>query len=203
MENPNQYEHVNHKDGNKLNNHVNNLEWISDQENQEHAVDNNLIRNKTHTYVGKLTKKQRDEIKVRHKNGESSRKIAPDFNVTHTTILSVINDKYDYGEHYSNDYEFFMLIINRLNELREEYLETENKEIWYSLIKLLPESWLQKRTVTMSYENLLAMCSKGQRRFHKLNEWSGQDDNTKPNFIAWVRTLPYAQELIFIDEVEE
>ena len=55
----------------------------------------------------------------------------------------------------------------------------------------------------MSYENLLAMCSKGQRRFHKLNEWSGQDDNTKSNFISWARTLPYAQELIFIDEVEE
>ena len=52
----------------------------------------------------------------------------------------------------------------------------------------------------MTYENLLAMCSKGQRRFHKLNEWSGQDNPNVPNFISWARTLPYAQELIFIDE---
>ena len=38
------------------------------------------------------------------------------------------------------------------------------------------------------------MCSKGQRRFHKLTEWS-------ESFITWARSLPYAQELIFIDEV--
>lgn len=90
-----------------------------------------------------------------------------------------------------------------LEGLRQKYLETKNKRFWKELIRWLPESWLQTRTVTMSYENLLAMCSKGQRRFHKLNEWSGQDDNAKPNFISWVRTLPYAQELIFVDEVEE
>lgn len=93
--------------------------------------------------------------------------------------------------------------IEFLDSSRKKYLETKNKKFWKELIRWLPESWLQTRTVTMSYENLLAMCSKGQRRFHKLNEWSGQDDNTKPNFISWARTLPYAQELIFIDEVEE
>lgn len=90
-----------------------------------------------------------------------------------------------------------------LEDLRKKYLETKDKRYWKELIRWLPESWLQTRTVTMSYENLLAICSKGQRRFHKLNEWSGQDDNTKSNFISWARTLPYAQELIFIDEVEE
>lgn len=90
-----------------------------------------------------------------------------------------------------------------LEGLRKKYLETKDKRFWKELIRWLPESWLQTRTVTMSYENLLAMCSKGQRRNHKLNEWSGQDDNTKPNFISWARTLPYAQELIFIDEIEE
>ena len=93
--------------------------------------------------------------------------------------------------------------ITFLEDLRQKYIETKDKRFWKELIRWLPESWLQTRTVTMSYENLLAMCSKGQRRFHKLNEWSGQDDNTKPNFISWARTLPYAQELIFIDEVEE
>lgn len=94
-------------------------------------------------------------------------------------------------------------LVHFLETLRQHYIETKNKKYWKELIRWLPESWLQTRTVTMSYENLLAMCSKGQRRFHKLNEWSGQDDNTKPNFISWARTLPYAQELIFIDEVEE
>lgn len=47
------------------------------------------------------------------------------------------------------------------------------------------------------------MCSKGQRRFHKLNEWSGVDNPALENFISWARTLPYAQELIFADELWE
>lgn len=92
-------------------------------------------------------------------------------------------------------------IIGFCEMLRKKYLETEDKRYWKELIRWLPESWLQTRTVTMSYENLYTMCGKGQRRFHKLNEWSGQDDPNLTNFISWARTLPYAQEFIFIDEL--
>ncbi len=99
-------------------------------------------------------------------------------------------------------FDFIELLIKYLEELRLKYLETKDKRYWKELIRWLPESWLQKRTVTMSYENLLTICSKEQRRFHKLNEWSGQDNSELPNFISWARTLPYAQELIFIDETE-
>jgi len=35
---------VNHKDGNGKNNHVNNLEWMTCQENNQHAVDNSTTR---------------------------------------------------------------------------------------------------------------------------------------------------------------
>ena len=87
------------------------------------------------------------------------------------------------------------LLIQILEELRQKYNETKDKRYWKELIRLLPESWLQTRTVTMNYENLLGMCSKGQRRFHKLTEWS-------ESFINWARSLPYAQELIFIDELK-
>lgn len=79
--------------------------------------------------------------------------------------------------------------------LRQKYNETKEKRYWKALIRKLPESWLQKRTITMNYENLLAMCSKGQRRNHKLSEWSVA-------FINWARGLPCAQKLIFIDEVK-
>lgn len=86
--------------------------------------------------------------------------------------------------------------IEFLEEMRIKYLETKDKSYWKELIRWLPSSWNQTRTVTMTYENLLAMCSKGQRRFHKLTEWS-------VSFIEWARSLPYAQELLFGDELDE
>ena len=88
------------------------------------------------------------------------------------------------------------MIIDYCEKLRQKYLETKDNRYWKELIRWLPESWLQTRTVTMNYENLLGMCSKGQRRFHKLTEW-------RDSFIEWARSLPYAQELIFIDELED
>lgn len=106
-------------------------------------------------------------------------------------------------------------VIHCLNIYREKYLHSKTKPMkeeakrsgliktyWWQMIQLLPSSYNQKRTVTMNYENLLGMCSKGQRRFHKLNEWSGIDKPDVPNFISWARSLPYAKELIFLDESE-
>ena len=84
--------------------------------------------------------------------------------------------------------------IHFLETLRQHYLETKDKVYWKELIRWLPESWLQKRTITMSYENLYTVVH--QRKNHKLSEWS-------VSFMNWVRTLPYAQELIFINKTEE
>ena len=43
IDNKNNKSQINHKDGNKLNNHVNNLEWCSDIENKHHAIENGLV----------------------------------------------------------------------------------------------------------------------------------------------------------------
>lgn len=93
--------------------------------------------------------------------------------------------------------------IDMLEELRLKYIETKDERYWKELIRWLPSSWLQKRTWTCNYETLLAICSKSQRRNHKLNEWSGKHTPVEQNFIQWARTLPYAQEFIFIDEQDK
>ena len=81
-------------------------------------------------------------------------------------------------------------IMTYLEQLRQRYNETKDKRYWKELIRLLPESWLQKRTITMNYENILNMYR--QRKNHKLTEWS-------KSFIDWVRNLPYAEELICVE----
>ncbi len=91
------------------------------------------------------------------------------------------------GENYSSKW-IWEGLITQLEDLRDRYNETKDKRYWKELVRLLPESWLQKRTVTMSYENVYAMIN--QRRTHKLSEWS-------KDFIEWTRTLPYAEELLY------
>lgn len=80
-------------------------------------------------------------------------------------------------------------LVAWLEKLRQKYNETKDKRYWKELIRLLPESWLQKRTVSMNYENILSMIH--QRRGHKLTEWS-------KDFIEWAESLPYAKELLFL-----
>ncbi len=82
---------------------------------------------------------------------------------------------------------FDAVVINGLEDLRQQYLRKKDKAIWRHLVQLLPESWLQTRTITFNYEILRNICS--QREGHKLSEWN--------DFISWAKTLPYADELIF------
>ena len=91
---------------------------------------------------------------------------------------------------------FSDLIIEQLEFLRQKYNKTKDVRYWKELIRWLPEGWLQKRTWTTNYETIRAICSKSQRRNHKLTEWS-------KSFINWALSLPYAKEFIFDDLFEK
>lgn len=74
---------------------------------------------------------------------------------------------------FSDNRTILLNLIARLNVLREEYLGEEDKEIkkdiWYSLIQLLPSSYNQKATWTANYEVLRNIYH--ARKNHKLDEW--------------------------------
>ncbi|MGF6375004.1 hypothetical protein M2140_000038 [Clostridiales Family XIII bacterium PM5-7] len=88
---------------------------------------------------------------------------------------------------------FMTTLIEVLESLRKSYIETKDKRYWKELIRLLPESWLQTRTITMNYENVWNMYN--QRKNHKLSEWEF--------FCRWAENLPHFKELFLYDREEE
>lgn len=59
--------------------------------------------------------------------------------------------------------------VKHINELMNKYNETKDRGYWDSAIKLLPDSFLQKRTCMISYAALRNMYE--SRKGHKLKEW--------------------------------
>ena len=83
-------------------------------------------------------------------------------------------------------------IVTICEKYRKKYLEHKDtneklaKAYWRMLIELLPNGWLQKRTVTLNYA--VAKNMYNARHSHKLTEWH--------KVCKWIENLPYAQQLI-------
>lgn len=109
-----------------------------------------------------------------------------------STMHTIMNEEFTVND-FSHDNmltitkEYLEDIVSHLNGLRSLYLKTEDpeqkKKYWYSIIQILPSSYNQLRTVTMSYENLRNMYE--QRRNHKLDEWR--------EFCRTIEFLPYSK----------
>lgn len=97
---------------------------------------------------------------------------------------------YDKEPYNIDDYidDMWDSIINYCETLRQKFLETKDERYWKELIRVLPESWLQKRHWSGNYSVVRSIVK--QREGHRLSEWKA--------FIDWAHSLPYANELIFI-----
>lgn len=91
--------YINHIDGNKLNNRVDNLEWVTKSENEKHAFANHLKRPTRGELSGmaKLTYQQVEEIRKKYSTGNkkkySTRKLAKEYNVGKSTVLYIVQGK--------------------------------------------------------------------------------------------------------------
>ena len=102
-------------------------------------------------------------------------------------------DDFSHDHMTSESKEKFQAFIDYMEVIRQKYVETNDKAYWYDLIQLLPSSYNQLRTCTMNYETLVNIyCA---RKNHKLKEWHTLCD--------WIKTLPYASELITFTDGNE
>ena len=85
--NPESKEQVNHKDGNKTNNQADNLEWVTNQENRKHAVENGLQISGEKCPWAKLTKN--DVLFIREHPEIEEWDLADVLNVSVTTIRGI------------------------------------------------------------------------------------------------------------------
>lgn len=121
-------------------------------------------------------------------------KVATVANSTSTMhkITSKAFSRDDFSHDHMNEQALECLdhVIEVLEDLRQQYLKTKDKTIWYSIIQLLPTNYHQMRTCTMNYETLINIYH--ARKNHKLQEWHTLCD--------WIESLPYAKELILLEE---
>lgn len=89
--NPCNKSQVNHKDGNKENNCIDNLEWVTNQENRNHAVENNLQICGSKCSWAKLN--ENDVIYILNNKKIPSVELAKKFNVSSHTIRNIKNGK--------------------------------------------------------------------------------------------------------------
>ena len=87
VSNPENKLQVNHKDGNKLNNYYKNLEWVTNQENRNHAVENDLHLCGARCSWSKLTSSQ--VLEILNDNVHTFTELGKMYNVNRNTIRDI------------------------------------------------------------------------------------------------------------------
>lgn len=86
-----------------------------------------------------------------------------------------------------NSLQFMNNVVKYIEKQRQLFNKTQDKQYWWNIIQILPTSYNQMRTCTMTYENIYNIYH--GRKNHKLDEWL--------LFCDWIKLLPYTKDLIY------
>jgi hypothetical protein len=84
---------VNHIDGNKANNRVDNLEWVTPEENRQHAVDMGLVPQGEACGNSKLTAEEVVKIRILVNSGTPRKHVAERYDVSKPTIDAIMQGR--------------------------------------------------------------------------------------------------------------
>lgn len=91
-----------------------------------------------------------------------------------------------------DDLDVLIIILDRINNhielAKKENNSNEKKKHFESVVKLLPECFMQKRTIDLNYEVLIRIVN--QRENHKLKEWNMFCDD--------IKKLPFVKDFLDI-----
>lgn len=192
LDNPKNLNTVNHIDGDKGNNCVENLEWCDLSENIRKGFETGLYENGKSLHASYLKWKNghtviaphvKAELIADHAKGMICRQLAEKYDVT----VSQANNMVSLCG--SENQELFILCytwentINTLNDLRLAYLETKDESLFQQIRCLLPSGYNQRFTLMLNYEVLSHIYH--DRKDHRLSEWQ--------DFCRMIETLPYSQ----------
>ena len=91
INNPENLPVVNHKDGNKLNPDVENLEWCTFYYNNMHAIKTGLRKNGEESSLSKISNKDVEKICELLESGWKNKDISAEMNIPYTTIQNIRN----------------------------------------------------------------------------------------------------------------